>query len=207
MKNRQSFGAVLGLLALCLLMALPTQAQQRSNTTGLFLNAHLNGTAISYDNDNLFEEGSHSGGGGGIQIGYGFTPLITIYLGLNGSSMSTDDIEDAYTLAHVDLGSQFNFMSGRSAAVPYGNIAFTFRQATLDFGNNAEVDFNGGGITLGGGLKYFLSEKIALDVSLLGTFGKFTEIDFGGAAFDIDEVDATSVRLGLGLSFFPLPRR
>jgi len=155
----------------------------------------------------LFEDTSHSGGGGGIQIGYGFTPLITIYLGVNGSSMSTDDIEDAYTLAHVELGSQFNFQSGRSALVPYGDIAFTFRQATIDFGSNAEVDINGGGITLGGGLKYFLSPKFALDLNLLGTFGTFTEVDFGGVAFDIDEVDATSVRLGLGLSFFPSPRR
>ena len=198
---------LLGLLALSLLMAVPAQAQRRSNTTGLFLNAHLNGTSMNSDDEFLFADENHTGGGLGIQFGYGFTPLITIYLGVNGSSMSTDNIEDAYTLAHVDLGSQFNFQSGRSALVPYGNIAFSFRQATIEFANNSEIDISGGGISLGGGLKYFVSPKIAVDLNLLGTFGTFTEVDLGSASFDIDEIDAASFRLGLGLSFFPSPRR
>lgn len=208
MKNRQSLIVCLGLFVFCCTLVLPAQAQRRSNTTGLFLNAHLSGNSASYDFDNFdaFADESDSGGGLGVQIGYGFSPLVTLYLGINGAAMDSDDVEDAYTLAHVDLGGQFNFQSGRSAAVPYATVALSARQVNFetDFG---DVNFNGGGLTLGGGLKYFLSPKVALDVGLTGTFGTFTEIDFGDAAFDINEIDATSVRLALGLSFFPSPKR
>jgi opacity protein-like surface antigen len=208
MKNRQSFVALLGLLALCLLVALPAQAQRRSNTTGLFLNAHLSANSINYNFEDFdaFEDESDTGGGLGLQIGYGFSPLVTLYLGLNGASMDSDDVEDAYTLAHVDLGTQLNFQSGRSAAVPYGLIALSGRAVTFET-NAGDITFSGGGVTLGGGLKYFLSPTFALDLGITGTFGPFTSIEAGGVSVEIDDINASSIRLGLGLSFFPSPRR
>jgi len=206
MKNRKSCFTLLGLFALCLAMALPAQAQ--SNTTGLFLNAHLSGNSINYDFEefNAFEDESDTGGGLGLQIGYGFSPLVTIFLGANRASMDSDDVEDAYALWHVDLGTQLNFQSGRSAAVPYGVIALSARQVKFET-NGGDINFNGGGVTLGGGIKYFLAPEFALDLGLTGTFGPFNNIEAGGITVDIDNINATSVRLGLGLSFFPSPRR
>lgn len=185
------------------------EAQRAPNTTGLFLNAHLNASLIGYDRADLRTLGiiddSHAGGGIGVMVGYGFSPLVTLYVALNGSVIDSYELRDPYTLAHVDLGLLFNFVS-RSRAVPYLTGGVTFRQASFD-DNPGEIDFNGGGITLGGGLKYYASPQLALDVGLVGTFGNFTEVDVGRTTFDIDEVDAASARLMLGLSFYPTRRR
>ncbi len=197
------------LAAFLLLVAGSAYAQRRPNTTGLFLNVHLNATGIGYDEDALFEldfrDDTHSGGGAGVMIGYGFSPLLTLYLALNGSVIDSDDLRDEYTLAHVDAGVRFNLVS-RSPLVPYLTAGLTFRQASFDL-NPGEMDFNGGGVTVGGGLKYYLSPPVALDVGLVGTVGTFTEVDFGRAAFDIDDIGAASARLMIGLSVYPTRRR
>lgn len=179
---------------------------QRSNTRGIYLNAHLNAVSVGYDESDF---DTQTGGGLGVGIGYGVSNLVTLFLGVDGSVMSNEDVEDAFTLAHVDLGAQFNFGKPRSAARPYGVVAFTYREATFEFDNpNApEVEFSGGGVTLGGGLKYFLSRAVALDFGLAFTFGQFTDVTVGGVTATLpDEVNATSGRLAVGLSFFPSRR-
>lgn len=191
---------------LLLFIAAEAHAQRGSNTQGIYLNVHLNGTSISYDEDEFFlQDDSHSGGGGGIEIGYGVTRLVTLYLGLNGSSISTDAVEDAYTLAHVDLGAQFNFGAGRNRAVPYADVALTARQATIGLVGD-DLEIRGGGITLGGGLRYYLSRVLALDGGLALTFGTFSEIERGRVTIEIDDFSAVSARLAVGLSWYPMRR-
>lgn len=201
-----SFALAVSLVALLFLTTDDVQAQ-RSNTRGLFLNAHLNATTIGYDQDDF---DTQTGGGLGVQFGYGVSNLVALFLGVDGSVMSNEDVEDAFTLAHVDVGAQFNFGKPRSAARPYGVIALTFRQATFDLGegNRAfEVDFSGGGLTLGGGLKYFFSRAVALDVGLNLTFGEFTDVEVGGVTVqDALDLNATSGRFVVGLSWFPSRR-
>lgn len=197
------------LLIPLVLVAGRAEAQRGPNTSGLFLNAHLSGTLIGYDENDLATLGviddSHGGGGIGVMVGYGFSPLITLYLGLNGSVVDGNQLRDEYILTHVDLGVLFNFVS-RSRTVPYLTGGVTFRQASFDDYPD-DIDFNGGGITVGGGLKYYASRQVAVDVGLVGTLGTFTEVDVGRATFDINEIDAGSARLMLGLSFYPTRRR
>ena len=190
---------------LLIVLSAPAQAQSLSNTTGVYLNAHLSGTSITYDFDNAGEE-TNSGGGLGVQIGYGFSPLVTLFLGANGSGMETED-GDSYALSHVDVGVRFNFGAGRRQLVPYADLAATFRQATFEFENGTEIDVSGGGGTLGGGLAYFLSPTIALDLGLQLTFGTFSDVSVGG--IDINnqiDISAGSGRLALGLTWYPTRR-
>ncbi|MFQ5572235.1 MAG: outer membrane beta-barrel protein, partial [Rhodothermales bacterium] len=149
----------------------------------------------------LFENNTQTGGGLGVQIGYGVSRLVTIYLGIDGAVIDTDEIENAYTLAHVDAGVHLNFGGPRSATIPYLNLAFTFRQATVEVGP-VEVDFTGGGVTGGGGLKFFLSRTVALDLGAAATIGTFSEVEAGTLREEID-VGAVSGRLMLGVSLFP----
>ena len=110
----------------------------------------------------------------------------------------------------VDLGVQLNFGTARSAARPYGNLAFTYREETFDLGGDnqtVEIDFSGGGVTLGGGLKYFLSRLVALDLGVDLTFGKFSDVRVGGiTAQNVIDLDATSGRFTVGISWFPSRR-
>ncbi len=198
------------LAAFLILTAGSALAQRRSNTTGIFLNAHLNATGISYNLSDFDDEGDEtdSGGGLGLQVGYGFSPLVTVYLAANGSGMKNDS-DDAYTLSHVDLGVRFNFGAGRRT-VPYANLAFGYRAARVEVGRRgSEIEYSGGGLTLGGGVQYFLSPALALDGGLQVTLGTFTDVRVNNVIVeDRLDVESASVRLGFGLSWFPMrPRR
>ena len=206
MKRAFLIPTLTGVLLAALLMTASTVQAQRSNTRGIFLNAHLTGTTMGFNED---EFDTQSGGGFGVQIGYGVSRLVMLYLGANGSVMSNDDVEDTFTLAHVDAGVQFNFGRPRSVARPYGLIAVTFREATFEFDDATapEVDLSGGGISAGGGLRYFLSRVLVLDVGVIVTFGEFSDIEVGSVTVqDALDLDATSGRFSVGLSWFPSRR-
>lgn len=191
------------LLAVLFIGTADRASAQRSHTEGLFLNLHLNGAGIGYADD---EFGSQSGGGLGGQIGYGVSRLVTIYLGVDFSAMSSENVENIFGLAHADLGVHLNFGDARSAARPYVNLAFNGRAAAFDLDDSAgsEVELSGGGATLGGGLKYFLSRAVALDVGAAFTFGTFTDVTVGSvSASNAIDIDATSGRFMVGLSFYP----
>ena len=169
----------------------------RSSPTGLFLGAHLNGSALSVEDADEVE----SGGGIGLLVGWGFNRSATIYLGMDGASMSASGEDDAYTLGHGDLGVRVRFGGQEKAALFYLDGAVSGRVARYDIAGS-NLDFSGSGITLGGGLEYFFSPAFALDVALKFTFGKFDEASYQGDSETID-VSATSTRFNVGVSWFP----
>ena len=57
---------------------------------------------------------------------------------------------------------------------------------------------------MGGGLKYFLSSPVALDVGVDLTFGTFSDVQSGGVVLqNVVDIDATSGRFSVGLSWYP----
>lgn len=177
-------------------------AQPYSNTRGLYLNVHASATSITYEADDFEDFDETDGGGGlGVEVGYGFSPLVSLFVALNGSGMEADG-GDTYTLGHGDLGVRFNFRSGERL-VPYASLAVTGRQATFEFENGGEIELSGGGGTLGGGLAYFVSPRLALDAGLRLTAGTFTDVSVGRLTVSNFDVDAGSGRLVFGLSWFP----
>lgn len=142
----------------------------------------------------------------GIKAGYGFSRLFTLYLGIEGAEMNAGDFSgdenEEFGLGFAELGAQFNFRTGKPAAIPYAEIALTGQAAVFDPDEDSDITFAGGGITLGGGLKYFISKTFALDLGLLFTFGNFSEVERGDETIDIDQ-NTTSTRLNFGLSWFP----
>lgn len=192
-----SAAAVLGLvLSPCTLEAQTTDAL-RSNPTGFVLGAHLNGTALDGDD---FDE-VESGGGVGILVGYGFTRMVTVYLGADAASMDAPDMDDAYTFGQGDLGVRLHFGGPARAAVFYVDGAFTTWLARYDIAGS-DMDATGTGFTLGGGLEYFFSPGFALDVGLKVTSGNFDEVSYEGDTESMD-LDATSTRFNLGVTWYP----
>jgi opacity protein-like surface antigen len=66
-----------------------------------------------------------------------------------------------------------------------------------------ELSISGSGITLGGGIDYYLSESLALDVQLLWTGGKFTTLTVDNVSVSGLDFDATSSRFTVGLGWWP----
>lgn len=168
-----------------------------SNTKGFFIGVHLNGTSWTVDDLGVSGE---NGGGMGLKLGYGFNQLVTIYGNIDGAVINPNEGGN-YSLAHFDLGVNFNFGSQQRALRPYVDLALTGRAAQVTVGP-AEIEISGAGFTAGGGLKYFFSLPLALDVGLLGTFGKLDEVSVGSISENIS-ADASAVRLNIGIVWYP----
>jgi len=155
------------------------KTQIQSNTTGLFVRGYASG------NRNFpVGGGTNMGRGLGAKLGFGFSPLLTAYLGLNNASMERDR---GSGLAYLDVGAQLNFRAGRAALVPYLDAALS--------GTGDDTGASGIGVTAGGGLRYFVSPVLALDG---GLFLNYSSVEVGGT-----EANVTGARLNLGISWFP----
>lgn len=173
-----------------------------SDTKGFFLNPHLNGAGIDIQGaENNASDGS--GGGIGIKLGYGFSDLFSVFLNLDGTNLNPERGAN-YALGHADVGVMFTFLKPVKPARPFVGVAAAARNATFRRGD-AEAKVSGPGITLMGGLRYFVSPTVSIDGELAVTGGRFNSIelsnDEGSIATDID-LEASSVRLILGISWF-----
>jgi opacity protein-like surface antigen len=176
-------------------------ASAQYDTSGLYLRPHL--SAVSWNLDELSDDDAESGFGGGLTIGYGFNEMFSVFLDASGASISPDD-EDSYILAHADLGVQATF--GQDKFQPYAVVALNGRSALLDT-ELGEVSISGAGLTFGGGVLLFLSEKLALDAGARYTTGSLDEIEIDGVTIQLsdfltEDITATSLRFNVGFSYF-----
>ncbi|MGQ0767397.1 MAG: outer membrane beta-barrel protein [Gemmatimonadota bacterium] len=187
-----------------------TVHSQASTTRGWSIGANLNGTSLDAENSE-----SRSGGGLGVRVGYGINRIVTAFLQLDGSAIeipesvnSQNGISGDWLLSHAEVGARFHFANSLRRWVPYLEVAagarvVSIEEARVNGQEAGKVNFNGGGITFGGGLSAYISPRVALDVSLKVTGGEFTEVDLGGVALQNLDIEATSVRFGLGFVWWP----
>ena len=126
----------LSLFALALLAAPLASAQRGApNTEGLFLQLALDGQALSYNEDDFRD--ANDGAGLAVRVGYGFSPVVTLYGG----------VDNDYTFAAGKVGARFNFNRGR-ALRPYLDVALRVGGGfnEVDFGRvSADADGFGDG--------------------------------------------------------------
>jgi opacity protein-like surface antigen len=181
----------------------------QSDNGGFMLNAHLTGQGLSGTGS---ESVTESGGGLGVALGYGFNDRIIVYFNLDAASMEYDEDEpefedESYDLVTGDLGVRVNFGNEGMRVRPYINAAFTGAAAVDEFellDEDVESIVSGGGVTIGGGLQYFFSQNLALDVGVQATQGAFTEITVDDQDEEFEEgVAFTTSRIQLGVSWHP----
>ncbi len=197
------------LLALaCLALASHTtmlRAQEtRSSSTGLTLGASLLGSAVSTNFENVTV--TENGGGLNLEVGWGFTPQLTVFLGLNGSTIEADT---EYTLGQADLGLRYLFRGTDKRARPYLEGALAGRQIEADVLDGAQtvtVKASSSGLTFGGGVQLFASPRVAFDIGLNYSLGSFSDWTANGVSFPFRDIDATSTNFRLGMRFWPAPR-
>ena len=119
-------------------------------------------------------------------------------------SKNFEEFQGEWTLSHVDLGARFHFANALRSWVPYLDAAIGGRVASV---SNAEaenqaigtVKFNGGALSLGGGLSVYLKENLALDVGVKASFGTFNEVEIGAVSIGNLDIEATSTRFKVGI--------
>lgn len=179
---------------------------QRSTTRGWSFGAHVQATSLTPEGGT-----TSSGGGLGIRAGYGFNRIVTGFVHVDGSQIDITEggsIVGSWNLAHAELGARFHFANSLRRWVPYvetsvGARAVEVRDAEFAGKSVGNVTFNGGAFTVGTGLSTYLKPSLAFDVSLKWTGGKFTEIDLGNVVQKNLDIEATSVRFGLGMIWWP----
>ncbi len=194
------------LFAIIALFACETAAAQESTTRGFTVGIHASGAALTV------EDGERNdAGGGGIRVGYGFNRIITAFAQFDGARFDvnpSDGLGGEWTMGHADFGARFHFANSLRSWVPYLQAAISARAVEVKDpvvnGNEAaDVSFNGGSFSVGGGLMAYFTETLALDVQLMWSGGEFTEIDFGTVTVTELDIDATSSRLSIGVAWWP----
>ena len=212
--NTHRFAQRIALVALCFWgmspIAVPVLAQKdagstyiASNTEKLFLQFSLDGQQLIFSEDR--RDANDTGGGISARAGWGFSQLFTLYLGLNGARMEgrgNPFVEDDYDWGAVEIGGRFNFRSGKQL-VPFADVALRGVAAVRE---DIDLEFLGGGITLGGGVAYFVSPAIALEAGFRFGGGGFNEVRVGALSLDIDPDDFGygETRFSFGIVAYPL---
>ena len=189
------------LLALVVAAPLAAQPFGPSNTEGLFVQLALDGQSLDYSDDNI--DNADGGGGLALRLGYGFSPVFTLYGGLSGAGIDGGDNPVAggdYAFAASEIGARFHFNRG-SDLRPYLDLALRGVVADLEDRN---AEFRGGGFALGGGLAYYVSPTVALDAALRVGGGTFTDLDLGLISLGLgDDVGYGEGRLSVGVTAYP----
>lgn len=194
-------------LVLAALLIAPAAYSQdvRSDVQGFGIGVHLNGTAWALEDWSRGEAGgdeTDNGGGLGLDLSYGFTQHVAIFGRADAASMEQDG-EDGYALAHVDLGARFTLLGQQSALRPYGEVAVLGNAATFEV-EGEDVEISGTGLTFGGGVKYFVSKSLAIDLGVAFSGGTIKEVKVGDLSLDIDENNGqSSARFNAGLVWYP----
>jgi opacity protein-like surface antigen len=201
--TRSTIAATLAALALST-APVAAQTPAASSTKGFFIGAHLNGSSIEVDEEEF--EDDANGGGLGFQLGYGLTPQFALFV--DGTAAQ---LEDEVMLGHIDLGVRYAFTSPTRRWVPSVEAAFTGRVLSQDDadieGETADLEVSGGGFTFGIGLQYYTSPSLAFGAGFKWTGGEFSSVKVDNVTIEGFEIDATSTRFNVGVTWFPGARR
>jgi hypothetical protein len=179
---------------------------QRSTTRGFTVGAHLQGASLTVD------DGDPDGGGGfGARVGYGFNRRFTGYLEADAIvfDVANPDFGGYWSMVHADLGVRFNFANSTRRWVPFlegalGARAVQVEDRTRMNGDSVpELNFSGGAASIGGGISFFATEKLAIETLMKLTGGTFEQVDVGNVSVRNLDIDASSFRFKLGLAWWP----
>jgi hypothetical protein len=192
------------LVTLALLWTSPASAQNdpKSDTEGLFLNAHFNTSSWDLADDTEFGElERESGLGLGFEFGYGASQAVALLMAFDAARMDSGDDGDDYTLVHFGIGARVTLLGQQSMFRPFAKATFGARTVELDLDQRRLTMF-GAGFTGGAGVLVFVSPAWAITGEALFTWGSMTEITSEGVSLETD-IGASSNRFNVGLTWWP----
>ena len=198
--------------ALALGMAATAEAQTPAvsgNTTGFMLNAHVlaaPGITLKGENGGS-QDVSGFGGGVGLQVGYGFTPMFMAFANMDLAKQGSEfnGLDGSFGLTHFEVGLRSNFHM-QSRYIPYATVAFGARAIGAEVesqGQTADVSISGSAFSVGAGLQRFWSRKLALDLGVQLGFGKFDTQKIDDNETDLEVKNTMTTRLKLGVNWYP----
>ena len=204
MRSIPAVRAVL-LAAIAASTAVSPALAQRSTTRGFTLGAHLQGASLTVE-----DEDPAGGGGAGLRVGYGFNRNFTGYIEADGIAFDVEnpDFGGEWTMGHLDLGLRYSFANSLRRWVPFLEAAASGRtvrleDATVEGDSIGTLTFSGGALSIGGGVGFFVSEKLAVETLVKFSGGTFEQIDVGSVSVNDLDIEASSFRFKVGLAWWP----
>jgi opacity protein-like surface antigen len=158
---------------------------------GFYINGSILAAAWTL---NDIDVDADAGTGIGLKVGYNFNSNFGLYASLDGASVDPE-FGDTYALGHFDLGIQGTFGSPANRFKPIVKLALLGMSV-----QDNDLEVNGSGFGLGGGVLIFLTEKLGLDVNYTMGWIDLTEVVIGSQSIAVDE-KASSGRFFIGLSY------
>ena len=176
-------------------------AQRMPDVKGLHLGAAVNATSIKLDETEFSDDQRENGYGANLYAGYNFTRNLGVLVSLTGANINDSGSED-FSVAHIDILGRASF-PGRSALVPYLEVGVAGVGAEY-VAEGEEVELEGAGLSLGAGLNYFFTRRVALDLGFRFTTGEFGTAKIADREVETgDGVGFNTTRLNLGIAFYP----
>ena len=195
---------------LCASVVVASTTSAQSNSSAVMLNVHLNGTQVALDNADTAETGA----GIGFRLGWGITKKLTLFVGLDTSSIETGDPSinnGKYGLLEANIGGRYSFRVGQKA-MPYLEFGLTTARLTAQVtGTDAsgalvegKAHTSGMGSMYGGGLSYYVARTLAIDLGLHFAGVAFDDLKVNEVRVHNSDVDAAISRISLGLVWYPI---
>jgi hypothetical protein len=196
-------GATLTLMATALADA---QTPVRSVSSGLRLNVHAG--SVLLDSDDAREYSVRPG----VSASYGNSRLFVVFMTWNSAPMN--DGRHDFVLRHLDAGVRVHVRGPGAALVPFLIGAYTWRSADYGeiqfMGDLGDVKAHGTGVTAGIGGAYYVTRRLAVEMSLKRSGARLDRVDVNGFTVRNEQeviAEATSWRLNAGLSWWLPPRQ
>lgn len=196
-----SAAAVLALLSTPLAVG-----AQESTTRGLNLGLHASGASLAVE-----DEDRNQAGGGGLRIGYGLNRSFMVLVQVDGArfdEQSSGQVDGDWTLGHVEAGVRYHFANSLRSWVPYLQAGLGYRVVGVEDpeveGRQVdEAELSGSSLSLGGGVAFHLAPSVALDLEVLWSGGEFSTLRVENVEVSGFDLDASSTRVNLGVSWWP----
>jgi hypothetical protein len=180
-------------------------AQNDPSTRGLALSVRGGHTRLELPEET--DSGAEGGPAAGVQVGYGVTSRLAVFLRGEQASLSYEELQsdERYDARTVELGARFSAGGLTSRWRPYLELA-AGRIALGDELNDLAYELRGTAVTAALGLELFLAPNVSIELAASGTRGRLEDGEFGGEPIEPDE-KVEMRRFTTALSWRPLRRR
>lgn len=199
----------LAFVIMCSVISLSSRAQDaltlRSNTEGFHigLSGGYKHWASSYFNQ--LDELEPKGIGGGLNLGFGLNQHIELFANLEYHGFALKNDWDDYGLTVVGVGTRYNFGGTLQKVRPFAELAYNYQYMLINpvqlNGQLFKYELSGGALSLGGGVNFFVTPKLAINLKGGLNFGKFSSFLLNEDGVE-DRPDVKTFQFGLGLNYF-----
>lgn len=188
-----------------------TRTTTQDRMTGFMLGVHTIGApGLTVSSEDLGELRTGFGPGAGVMLGYGFNRTFSGFVSLDVAKQNSnsEDYQGSLGLSHFEVGGRANISTANPATVPYVSASIGRRTLGTRFtdpfvGAQHDLTLSGGMFGLGGGIQHVFSPTMAIDGGLELGFGRFGHVELDGESANLDVDGSTSVRLRIGVNWWP----